>query len=487
MPTQPLPWFTDTLKNADEMMLGEQSFLQMNGYVDESGNAYIRPGFTPSLFTAREIYAAYPQVNARKFIVVESTLISQYQENDTDLLTLITSNSHSVPLGSAKPIYATSGSEYYIATGARILRIVSDVNGTEITGANTPANATHVAWLDGYLLAIEGTSGQFTWSNLNDPTTWSAYNFATAGGSGDKTISLKVVERQIYLIGTKTTEIWENNGQDPFARVPGGYIEVGCSAKYSVVRDNDSLYWISDKRQIVKIRGRTVEKISTPYDKVFASIYIEDCIADSLNLFGRTFLIFQFPTSNRTIVYEPATNKWMEFGEWDSSALAWLVFNYKDAFYSSITGRQYLLTTRWNSICLFKENQYVDKTSISTSGTGLPSLTTEYRSAPIKFLRRTGFIDHGTNDNKRSNTVSMRVKRGSLGTANSKLSVRWRNNNQGSFGSDRLIDLGGVGQTDFIRKLHGMGAYRARQYEIEMTDAVPFAIGNIQEDFTVLA
>lgn len=478
MPIRDLPWFLDTNKNVDEINLNEQSFVQYNGYVDELGTCYVRPGFTPSLFTSGSIYAAYPQLGNKRFVVVEAALISQYEENDTDTPGLVTSLAHSVTLGTGKPIYATSGTEYYVATGQRILRITSSVTGTAITGSNTPANATHVAWLDGYLLAIEGTSGQFTWSNLNAPTTWGVYNFATAGGSGDLTIALWVVERQIYLIGNKSTEIWENNGTDPFARVPGGFIEVGCSAKYSVARDNDTLYWISDKRQIVKIRGRTVEKISTPYDKVLATIEVQDCIADTLNLFGRTFILFQFPTAQRTLVYEPATNKWMEFGEWDSQLLDWLIFNYKDAFYSPVTGRQYLLTTRWNSICQFKENSYADKTAISAS---------ETRDAPIKFLRRTGFIDHGTDDNKRSDAISMRIKRGSSAMNGAKLSIRWRNDKQGTFGADRIIDLGGIGETNFVKKLYSLGAYRARQYEIEMTDPVPFSISNVKETFTVLA
>ena len=70
-------------------------------------------------------------------------------------------------------------------------------------------------------------------------------------------------------------------------------------------------------------------------------------------------------------------------------------------------------------------------------------------------------------------------------TKNSKLSLRWRDNN-GDFENERVIDLGSVGKHEFIREEYALGMYNTRQYEIEYYGDAKLMICAIEEDFNVL-
>lgn len=481
-----LPILQDVYKNGAEVGNNEQARIQYNGYIDEIGNAYIRPGLANIFLPGENINAAFSFLNNYVFCVFYGTKFSLFEQSpDTDVFNQIyTGNLYSlgiypaVSFGNKKPIYANSSTEQFIATGKRIIRYTPPLTVSEITVANAPVKATHIAYLDGYLLACDSGAGQtFTWSNLNDALTWGAYNFAAVGGHGDNLLALHVVERQIFLISSNSTEIWENDGVSPLSRISGGFIEIGCVAPYSVVRIDDSLIWLSDKRYMVRAQGRKIEKISTPYDDDFSTINITDCYADRLDIFGRTFAVFQFPNAERTIVYEPSTQRWFEWGEWDSQNMKWLAFNYKDTFFSPLSGRQIIVNSRGNGLSYFKKDSFFDQ---------VPETSTTTKNVPIRFLRRSGYIDHGSPEPKRSNSITFRLRRGAV-TSSPVMTIRWRNNGKTEWSSERVINLGSIGQTEIIRKIHKLGSYDSRQYEISVTDATPFMIGSIKEDIDILS
>lgn len=76
-----------------------------------------------------------------------------------------------------------------------------------ITDLSFPQNATHVDYIDGFFIVNEPGTQKFYKSASFDGTTWDALEFASAEQSPDRLQGLKVVNGQIWLVGTKTTEV----------------------------------------------------------------------------------------------------------------------------------------------------------------------------------------------------------------------------------------------------------------------------------------
>ena len=106
---------------------------------------------------------------------------------------------------------------------------------------------------------------------------------------------------------------------------------------------------------------------------------------------------------------------------------------------------------------------------------------------PIRTLRRTGFISHGTSALKTSHELVFRLKRGqgNADVSNPVMTLRWRNHN-GAWSNERQLSLGAVGDHYLEARTHRLGEYRYRQYEIVHTDPCDFILVDAQEDVEVL-
>jgi hypothetical protein len=104
-----------------------------------------------------------------------------------------------------------------------------------------------IAAMDGRLIAAREASDTFVWSDVFAPGTIAALSFATAEGYGDRLVRPVVYQRQLYLIGERTTEIWGPTGSStaPFARVGGAVEPFGCPAKYSVAQLGPALFFVA--------------------------------------------------------------------------------------------------------------------------------------------------------------------------------------------------------------------------------------------------
>ena len=102
---------------------------------------------------------------------------------------------------------------------------------------------------------------------------------------------------------------------------------------------------------------------------------------------------------------------------------------------------------------------------------------------PIRTLRRTGFISHGTSALKTSNEIVFRLKRGqgNSDVSDPVMTLRWRNHN-GKWSHERQLSLGAVGDHYLEARTHRLGEYRYRQYEICHADATDFVLVDAQED-----
>lgn len=155
--------------------------------------------------------------------------------------------------------------------------------------------------------------GRFYISDLNDPTSWDAAMYANAEGSPDKIVRVISVHRDLWLLGGDTAEVWQHTGATfPFSRIPGAFLEVGSGAAASAVKADNSLYWLSNKRQFVRAEGYRPIPVSTPQIDYQIAQYstVEDCDGFSFIEEGHEFIQWTFPTEGKTWLYDCSTKEW---------------------------------------------------------------------------------------------------------------------------------------------------------------------------------
>jgi hypothetical protein len=182
-----------------------------------------------------------------------------------------------------------------------------------------PVNPQSCASVDGYFLAHGPDSDVFFWSTPFDPLTWDALDFASAENLNDKLRRIIVVERDIYLIGELSTEIWASVGGDTvFERIEGTFIPHGTIAPLSAARLDRSVIFLSQDSNggavVIMARGLQSQRISTHAIETEISSYAVtgDAYAITYQQRGHPFYCLTFPTQGKTWVYDLATQLWHE-------------------------------------------------------------------------------------------------------------------------------------------------------------------------------
>jgi hypothetical protein len=471
MPTVKLPIFAPVQKGVDGIELTDENFSLFDGYRTLAGGTTKRPG-SKTLFTAS---AALGVGVDGMFYWAEKDVVMVVGGGDIYQLTYISNTPVVTKLTSTPlliqgtPVSMTvDGTNFYCCNGGRI--VYTPVGGTPayIADADAPTTATQVAFLDGYILAIDG-SNKFYWSDVNTGTSWNALSFATAAGSPDLLNAIKVYNREIYLFGQRSIEIWENDGTTPFARVPGGFIQSGCSAPTAVIEDENSLYWLDENRRLVRFAGKSVERLSTKFDRELQGLSkVSDAIAQKIQIDGYVFFVFSFPFDGRTLVYNQTVDDWGEWGKW----------NLTDADYERWAGSAYCYAERWGLHLIGRR----DVLKIAELG----RTYADDDGDVIRLSRLTGHLDNGTSQNKQCNEMRFRAKRGQgLSEREPKLMIRYKIDNR-AWSNIREFSLGKVGDYEFVVIDFRRNQYRTKQYEFTATDAVDIVFSNAEEDIEVL-
>ena len=186
---------------------------------------------------------------------------------------------------------------------------------SKVTDTNFRA-AVDMVFIDNYILLIEHQSGRFFGSDLGDMTSYDALNFATAESYPDDLIGVSADHGQAFLAGRRSCELWDNVGGSgfPFAKNFNGTIEQGCGAAQSIVKADQTLFWIDDVGMARRLDGVTPVRVSQHGVEQAWSEYstLEDAIGYSYICDGHIYVLWTFPTAKRTWVYDVTTKQWNE-------------------------------------------------------------------------------------------------------------------------------------------------------------------------------
>lgn len=195
---------------------------------------------------------------------------------------------------------------YYYDTTTSTFAQITDVD-------FTARGASDVEFLDNYLLFTEPGSGRFFGSDVGSATSFDSLNFATAEGSPDNLVGLKVDHRQVLLLGEETIEIWElvGGGGFPFARAANGFVEQGCFNGRTAAKQDNSVFWLAQDYTVRRLDGITPVRVSqTGIEQALGSVTVGSGLGFSYSQEGHLFYVLQFP--ERTLVYDATTKEWHE-------------------------------------------------------------------------------------------------------------------------------------------------------------------------------
>jgi hypothetical protein len=195
---------------------------------------------------------------------------------------------------------------------------IADVDLPSVSGAS---------YQDGYYIVSRHLSDQIFITAADDPTSWDATDFATAEGSGDIMVSPISVERQLWLPGERSTEIWYNSGDTfPFTRNPGGFLDIGCGAKRSIAALMGQLMFLDNNNRVVRKNGLQLAPVSTYQIDYLISTFpkTSDAVAFMYYQDGHIFYEISFPTAGKTLCFDLSTEFWhtRASGEGDSRSRA---------------------------------------------------------------------------------------------------------------------------------------------------------------------
>jgi len=222
--------------------------------------------------------------------------------------------------GEERVSMADNGTQLMILVPGGEGYIYTESSGLQVIGSNFRAsgNPQQTVFVDGYFVCTTDTKAWII-SNLNDGTTWDALDFGTAESDPDFIVAPVVFANQIRMLGSETTEGFQNIGGSgfPFQR-SNVFLDKGCHAPFSVINSNQQYFMIgggkNERSAVWAYTNGGYVRISTdPIDTIinsYSRISLQETFALSWASRGQYFVAFSLP--DRAFIYNITTGLWSE-------------------------------------------------------------------------------------------------------------------------------------------------------------------------------
>ena len=252
------------------------------------------------------------QTNGSDFYVVSGTEVYKLTST-TDAPIKLGNVSGTGPVSIAdngtQLFFACNGPSYIYNEVTNVFQQITDI---DFTGAGT------VGYLDGYFVYNEPGSQKVWVTSLLNGLSVDPLDFASAEGSPDGLMAVNINNREAWLFGTDSVEVWYDAGlaDFPLTRIQGAFAEVGCVATYSVAKLDNSLFWLGTDARGQGIVYRTVgynaQRVSTHAIEYAIAQYadISTAVAYTYQQEGHAFYVLCF--AEATWVFDVATGVWHE-------------------------------------------------------------------------------------------------------------------------------------------------------------------------------
>ena len=263
-----------------------------------------------------------------------------------------------------------SGGQLFITSGGQGYLFVLATN-----VLTNPVSAVDFAgFMDGFFLALDATTSTFKISGLLDGATWSGSQVVRRSAGSDPWKSMLVSNKEIWLIGDLTSEVWYNAGLSPFpfALNTSSFIEYGTDAAYSAVRVGGIPTWLGKSAQgrgtvLQAVGGYAAPaQIATEPVEFALQGYTtrSDAVAFGYQDQGHDFYVLTLPSANATWCYDNKTQLWHERGYWNTALAAYDAM--RGMFHVSAFGKHLVGDRSTGTIYEMKTSYYTEIDGLTT-------------------------------------------------------------------------------------------------------------------------
>lgn len=375
----------------------------------------------------------------------------------------LTATNRGAVAGTGRVSMANSDDQLVIVTGyglagyvyTKATSTLSQITDPDFPGADT------VDYVDGYFL-FTGTGGQWFLSALGDGSDFNALDFVTNEKSPDDTLAIVQDHGEAMCFGEETIEAWSNTGNAdfPFERNGSAAIERGLYARFSIAKDDNTLFFLGDDLMVYRMNGYTPQIVSDEGTGTELSNYLKDgyetdlrnAYAYSYTDHGHKFYVLTVPNRG-THVYDISTQQWHKRKHWDYET-------HHSAAYVEAYGR-HLFGGIDGNLYQYSRDTYADDTAVLKRRRRCRVIASDGRRLRFKKLKLVFDTGNGLLAGQGSDP---------------KLVLRWSDDNGRSWSNERLLGMGVAG--DYQRQVicRHMGSSRERLFEFYLTDPVPFVL-----------
>ena len=371
-----------------------------------------------------------------------------------------------VPAGTIVTAQLTiTGAQGPGTTGTYQLQITpsSTTVGSEVMNTADGAfnGGSQVCEIDTFFLYTNPLSTEFGASNSGSAAS-QPLSFSYKDGAADFLVTDFALNRELFLLGERTGEVWTDQGlfPFPFLRLPGTSIQHGCAAVFSIARLGESFAWLSkdDRGQglVYKMEGYVPTKISTPAMEAQIATYavIADARAFSYQQAGHEFFMLTFPSADVTWCYDVTTAMWHKRAWRDT----FNVLHRHRANCAAVFANR-IVVGDWQNGNLY----YFDLTNFTDNG------------APLICLRR---ASHLTVDLKRVTYVALQLQfQPGVGLvsgqgSNPQAMLRWSDDGGSTWSTEHWRSIGTEGAYKNRCIWRVLGQARDRIFEVRVSDPV---------------
>ena len=377
---------------------------------------------------------------------------------------------------SASAYWVDSRARYYYTWATGTFAQLPATDGTWVGG-------TRADVCDGFILygnpqPTQAYSATYVYGGSIDTTgrTSPPGVFGVKSGAGDLLQCLIVTNRLVYLLGTRSSEVWTNSGASAFAftLVPGTSTQTGTIAPTSVAgfgQPPEQTFCFLGQSEtgagvVYQAKGFTFERISThAVENDIQDGVLTDAVGYSMQINGHVWYVLVFPTQDKTWVYDDTTKQWHKWLSWDGSAYRRNRLQCTAYFQGQVVGGDFA-----------NGNIYSVKTSVFTDA-----------GATIRRMRR---APHLVSDLKQVAYQSLQVQfQPGVGLAvgqgsDPQAMLRWSDDGGFTWSNEHWVSIGKQGKYKNRAFWQRLGTARDRVFEVVVSDPVYAVMVSAELDAT---
>lgn len=346
---------------------------------------------------------------------------------------------------------------YYLNIGTPVLNTIVDPN---FFATDT------ITYQDGYFIGVQKGTNAFFISDI-DSINFPPLNEANASGSPDILVAAISNNRQLYLFGTKSLEIWWNSGQSaatPFTRQDGRFSQVGCVAPASVAVLGETLLWLGTNNQgggIVYMLDNAMPTRVSTYAVEFSIQSVGDlsgATGYAYQMEGHYFYVLNIPGLDTTWVFDVGTKQWAE-RQSTTNGVTDRNIGENHAF---LNGVHLIGDYRNGNVYALDLNTYTENGNVVYRIRQSPHVSESlnrmfYKLLEVDFQFGVGLPNNGTN---------------SLSSVDPRVTLEISNDGGETWGNAIYASLGKIGKYKTRARWQRLGSSRDRVFRVTVTEPV---------------